>query len=389
VTIKKRLFISNVLMLVIPIIASVATVAACIYLLNFVSDGAVMEMIQARQELTASGEPESSLRIWSVFGFIFLCFCAIMFFTSRFLSRMVIRKVILPLEMLSDGAYQLSEGKLDCIIDYCENDEFKPVIESFNNMAVRLKASIDEVQRNEQSRKELLASISHDLRSPLTSIKAFVEGLLDGVADTPETQREYLQIIRQKTDDINNMVSQLFCYSKMDMGNYPTYPEKLDVTTEIQDFVFASQEEYKSKGLLIQIIGTPLTRNIFADHLQLRSIFTNILDNSVKYRVKEVAVASIICTEDSGLIRIIIEDDGPGVPETELVKLFDVFYRGDPSRSDPHHSSGLGLAIASKAMERMNGRIYAENISTGGLRMIVEIPEMKREGNPNEENFDH
>lgn len=373
-TIKKRLLISNILMIVIPVIVSIATIIACVLVINFVTDGAVIEMIEARQEAQTFQGAGNNQRIVIL---IFICFCAVMFFTSRFLTRSVIRRIEQPLELLSNGVHQISDGNLDYKIVYSGNDEFKPVCESFNNMAVRLKASIEEVQKSEQGRKELLASISHDLRSPLTSIKAFVEGLLDGVADTPESQREYLQIIKQKTDDVNNMVSQIFYYSKMDMGNYPTHPEVLNVANEIQDFVSVSQEEYKSKGLLIELIGIPTKRYVLVDPLQLRSVFANILDNSAKYKDKDTVRASINCIEDNGIVRIIFEDDGPGVSENDLDKLFDVFYRSDPSRSEPHYGSGLGLSIASKALERMNGRIYAENINTGGLRMIVEIPEMK------------
>ena len=309
----------------------------------------------------------------------FIGSCTVMIFTNLFLTKFVFKKIRQPLEMLTSGVRQISDGNLDYKIEYNENDEFKPICEDFNNMAARLKASIEEVQKNEQSRKELIAGISHDLRSPLTSIKAFVEGLLDGVADTPESQREYLQIIKQKTDDINKMVSQLFLYSKMDMGNYPTHPETLNIAGEIKDFISASQEEYKAKGLITEIINVPAEANIYADPVQLRSIFANILGNSAKYKNKETASAAINCAADNGIIRIIFEDDGPGVPENEITKLFDIFYRGDPSRSNPNQGSGLGLAIAAKALERMNGRIYAKNITTGGLRIIVEIPEIKGE----------
>jgi signal transduction histidine kinase len=373
-TIRKRLIISNILMTIIPIIVSVATVVACVFILNAISDGAVINTLQAKRELAVAGEEESSTRIIVFVVFIFMSFCAVMFFFSRLLSHLVIKRIEQPLEMLSYGASQISRGDLDHKITYMENDEFKPVCEAFNNMAVRLKASVEEVQKSEQNRKELLASISHDLRSPLTSIKAFAEGLLDGVANTLESRQEYLQIIKQKTDDINNMVSQLFYYSKMDMGNYPTHPELLNVTDEVRDFVSASQEDYMAKGLLVEITGTLSGGTIFADPLQLRSVFTNILDNSAKYKGKDNARALVSCAKDNDVIRIAFEDNGSGVLEDELIKLFDVFYRSDSSRSSPHQGSGLGLAIVSKALERMNGKIYAENIRTGGLRMVVEIP---------------
>jgi signal transduction histidine kinase len=366
-------------MIVIPIIVSIVTFSICFLFINALMGGSLAEMWKMQREITAV--QRADLNVQMFFGALFALsgFIAIMFFTSRFLIRFVFKKIERLLEMLSDGVHQISDGNLEYRIVYHGDDEFKPICENFNSMATRLKSSIIEIEKNEQTRKELLASISHDLRSPLTSIKAFVEGLLDGVASTPESQKEYLQIIKQKTDDINNMVSQLFLYSTMDMGNYPTNPEKLSIGKEIHDFVIATGEDYKLKGLLIEVGSVPDDRYIFADPLQFRSILTNILDNSAKYKVKENANAKIDCVSKDGVIRIVLEDDGTGVPETALEKLFDVFYRSDISRNNPQQGSGLGLAITSKAIERMGGKIYAENCTDNGLRLIIEIPEAKGE----------
>jgi signal transduction histidine kinase len=374
-TIKKRLFISNILMIVMPAIISMITMWFFIIILNAITGGTIFDLIEAQQELRMYRKENYEIRVVLSMSFSVLIFLVCMYFSNRFLTKFIFRKIEQPLNLLAGGVRQISEGNLNHKIIYTENDEFKPICEDFNNMAERLKISDEEIQKNEENRKELLAGISHDLRSPLTSIKAFVEGLLDGVANTPEAQQEYLQIIKQKTEDINNMVSQLFYYSKMDMGNYPIDPEKLNLAKELSDFVDASQEEYKTKGLLIEIKNAPNNKYIFADPLQLRRVFANILSNSAKYKEKETAKASIYCTVNDGVAKIIFEDDGPGVSENALEKIFDVFYRTDPSRNNPHKGSGLGLAITSKVLEQMNGKIYAENISEGGLRVIIEIPE--------------
>ena len=373
-TIKKRLFISNILMIVIPAIVSFATAWFYFLIANAYHDGALIEMMRENRDFRPPQSDDFHSMTYFVGLVVIASIVVIICLTNIFLTKFVINKIKQPLEMLSDGVRQISDGNLDYQIIYRENDEFLHICEDFNGMAARLKASIDDVLKNEQNRKELLAGISHDLRSPLTSIKAFVEGLLDNVAGTPEAQQEYLQIIKQKTDDINIMVSQLFFYSKMDMGNYPIHPEILNVATEIADFVAVSKEEYKKKGLLIEISALPENESIFADPVQLRRVFSNILDNSAKYKEKSIAKASIKSDANSDVIRIIFEDDGPGVPEDALSKLFDVFYRNDPSRNNPNQGSGLGLAIASKALQRMNGKIHAENITGGGLRMMVEIP---------------
>ena len=376
-TIKKRLSISNILMIVIPILVLIVLASVGFTLFNAIMGGALVDMVKAERETQTVQRANFNAQM-VIGSFIALTgIVTVMYLTNRFLIKFVFMKIEQPLEMLSDGVHQISDGNLDYRIIYHGEDEFKPICEDFNNMAIQLKSSVEEVQRNEQNRKELIAGISHDLRSPLTSIKAFVEGLLDGVAATPETQREYLQTIRQKTDDINNMVSQLFLYSKMDMGSYPTHPEVLDIGKEISDFVIAAGDDFVSKGLTVETGDMPAEKYVYADPLQLRSVFTNILGNSAKYKEKDTANASVFCTVKDGVIRIVFEDDGPGVPKSALPKLFDVFYRNEPSRNNPQQGSGLGLAITSKALERMNGRVRAENRNQGGLRLIIEIPEAK------------
>jgi len=381
-TIKKRLFISNILMIVIPVIIGIITVLVCLVILNAIFP-TLFEMIRESEQIREQQFEGYSATVNAqmvLIGFLLIAgVFATIYFTNRLLTKFVFAKVEQPLEVLSDGVHQIRDGNLDHRIIHYSDDEFKPICEDFNEMAVRLKASVEEIQKNERNRKELLASISHDLRSPLTSVKAYVEGLLDGVAATPETQREYLLTIKQKTDDINSMVSQLFLYSKMDMGNYPTSPERLNTGKEISDFISACREEYKTKGLIIETSGIPTDSYIYADPVQLRSIYANILDNSAKYKDKDIAGISVSCNTDGDIIRIVFEDDGPGVPEEALPKLFDVFYRSDPSRNNPQKGSGLGLAITAKTLERMNGKVYAQNRKEGGLRMVIEIPEIKGE----------
>lgn len=378
-TVKKRLFLSNILMIAIPFVVSVISFFLCMIILNAISQGKLFDALRVGDNQHYQSEALLKAQAVIVFLVVVAAFIGIMYATSRFLIKFVFRKIQQPLNLLSDGAREISEGNLGYRIAYDQDDEFKPVCEDFNYMAVKLKASIDEVQKNEMNRKELLASISHDLRSPLTSIKGFVEGLLDGIAATPEAQREYLEIIRQKTDDINNMVSKLFLYSKLDMGNYPTNPEILNIGKEITDLLAACKEAYRNQGLLITTGDLPDERYVNVDPVQLRSIFINILDNSAKYKEKDTANVLIGYEVKNGALYITFDDDGPGVSEDALAKLFDVFYRSDPSRNGTRQGSGLGLAIAAKAVERMGGRIWAENLETGGLRIVLEIPEAVKE----------
>ena len=174
-------------------------------------------------------------------------------------------------------------------IAYDSRDEFQPVCEDFNDMAQRLRASVEQSQREEASRKELLASISHDIRSPLTAIQAYVEGLLDGVADTPEKQREYLTILQAKATEMDQLVRKIFLFSKMDLGEYPYSPEPLDPAQEVEAVVAASREAYRQRGLSITVEPLPTGCQVRADPIYFHSILTNLLDNSAKYKTRPPA----------------------------------------------------------------------------------------------------
>ena len=240
---------------------------------------------------------------------------------------------------------------------------------AFNEMAARLKESVERTRRDEESRKELLAGISHDLRSPLTSIRAYVEGLLDGVAQTEESKQRYLRTIRTKAEDIDRLVSQLFLYSKLDLEGVPMEMRPIRLDEFVAGFVEEAALDSRTRGLEITAEQlAPVT--VSADHEQLRRVLSNILENSIKYKAKETGRLRITL-EESG--RLTLADDGPGVPEEALPKLFDVFYRSDPARRDPAGGSGLGLAIAAKAVQGMGGTIRARNGPHGGLAIEITL----------------
>lgn len=171
--------------------------------------------------------------------------------TNRFLTKFVWRRIEEPLDILVSGVHELRDGNLDYRISYDRQDEFLPICRDFNAMAGRLKEMVQQIQRQEHSRKELIAGISHDIRSPLTSIQAYVEGLLDGVAGTPKAQRRYLETIKSKAEDLAHIVSQLFLFSKMELGECPGELHSLRLKKVLEDIVLPVREEYARRGLLI------------------------------------------------------------------------------------------------------------------------------------------
>lgn len=307
----------------------------------------------------------------SAIAILFGIFVSILL-TNRFLTRFVFQHIEGALDILAGGVHEIRDGNLEYRIVYDRKDEFLPVCEDFNEMAVRLKSSVDGMQRQELSRKELIAGISHDLRSPLTSIQAYVEGLLDGVARTPETQKRYLETIKGKAQDLAHIISQLFLFSKMDLGENPEKLCTLQLDQTMAEMVSALEEEYREQGLNIHMESEQV--EICADPVYLYRIVTNILENSLKYKEKESGNVWICLRRTASGCRLSFADDGPGVAGETLPHLFEVFYRGDLARQNPGGGSGLGLAIVAGAVKRMGGTIQAQPNEPQGLCICIDLP---------------
>jgi len=292
------------------------------------------------------------------------------------LAKYITRRIMAPINTLAAGVNEISNGNLTHRIQYTGGDEFDAVCANFNEMAARLSNMTAQQQADENSRKELIAGISHDLRTPLTSVKAYIEGLRKGIATTPQMQEKYLEIIQNKTEDIEYIIKQLFLFSKIDIGEFPLNIETVDIGNELTKIVNELADEYKTMGLEVTLAENTHKEFASIDKIQFKNIIQNILGNSVKYCGNNNAHAEISCkkTDDTSLT-ITIKDNGTGVPEEMFTKIFDIFYRGDESRNNPAKGSGLGLAMVAKIIKRLNGKIRAENAN--GLAIIITLPTQK------------
>lgn len=302
-------------------------------------------------------------------GAIVLTVCLSVLLTNRFLTKLVFRRIEEPLDILSQGVRQLGSGNLDFRIAYSRPDEFLPICRDFNEMARQLKANVTQLQNEQRSRKVLIAGISHDIRSPLTSIQAYVEGLLDGVAKTPEAQRRYLTTIKAKAEDLEHIVSQLFLFSKLELGEDSENRVLLSLDRCIADTAEGIREEYGGKGLAISLDLEPC--EIYADPIQIQRIVLNIAQNALKYGKRPQGHLEIRLRREQGDLVLRFGDDGPGVSAESLPHLFEVFYRCDPSRRNPGTGSGLGLAIVAEAAAQSGGRASAGKSPLGGLEICI------------------
>ncbi|MGN0241334.1 MAG: sensor histidine kinase [Candidatus Weimeria sp.] len=305
---------------------------------------------------------------------LFTIFLSILL-TNRFLTKFVWEKIEEPLDILVNGVHELGEGNLDFRIEYDRDDEFGPVCRDFNEMAGHLKEMVIRIENQEKSRKELIAGISHDIRSPLTSIQGYVEGLLDGIANTPEKQRSYLETIREKALDLEHIVSELFMYSKMEIGEKPKL-QMIRIDDVVGETAGHMKADCSRQGLDITTDMEEVT--LEADPFYLQRITANIIENSLKYKNREHGSLKISLHRQGPRVILSFADDGPGVDDDALPHLFEIFYRSDKARQNPHQGSGLGLAIVSSAVRQMGGYAQAFHSEAGGLEIRITFEEKEK-----------
>lgn len=369
-TIKKRLARSNIAMLVIPVL-----VAAALAVLGV---GAAVLLL--RENMTtlhdAAEQIESVLHGFKLTLSLYaagalLVILAAVALTNLYLTRHLFRHISRPLDTLTAGVARIRDGDLDTPIGYTEPDEFKAACDAVDEMAARLKRSLEQQQAAQQQKQELIAGMSHDLKSPLTAIRAYTEGLLEGVAKDEVARQWYLQIIYSKESDMEALVNRLFTFAKMDASEYPVRMEPLALRPVLE--TVAEEQE----GVAVTVDVPDLT--VLADRELLQRIAVNLVDNSRKYGGREAVHVYITAEKSGGAAAISFTDDGAGVPPEQLQRLFDVFYRGDAARTAPSSGSGIGLAVVQRSAQTMGGAVRAENAEGGGLRVIVTLP-LAKEG---------
>lgn len=312
--------------------------------------------------------------IFLVVLLIVVCVILFVVLTNYILSRFIFRPINDGLTVLLQGVQQIRDGNLSWRTDYQEEEEFRPVVNSLNEMAERLEILVTEQEKNSENRKELIAGISHDLRTPLTAIKAYVEGLEKGIATTPAMKEKYLKTITKKTDELTHLVDQLFLFSKVDLGDFALRIQNVTIGKYLADLIEGVTEEYRQRGLKITLGVHSYQTQAAVDPEQLRTVFINIIENTVKYGHPSDNQLLIEQYEESEKIVITFSDNGPGVPWPQQKNLFDVFYRGDKARTQSGEGSGLGLAIARRVIESQGGEIEARDSSKGGLQIRIQLP---------------
>ena len=316
-----------------------------------------------------TGVDGSGLRIMT--KDLFFTALVILIFTSVSVGLWIYRSVATPLVKLRKATQNIKDGNLDFVLDVEGTDEFAELCRDFEEMRRRLKKSAEEKLVLDKENKELISNISHDLKTPITAVKGYVEGIMDGVADTPEKMDRYVRTIYNKTVEMDHLINELTFYSKIDTNRIPYTFSKLNVEDYFSDCAEEVGLELETRGIQLCYANyVDSDVQVIADGEQIRRVIHNIISNAIKYMDKGKGMKGIIQirVKDVGdFVQVEIEDNGKGIAAKDLPYIFDRFYRTDVSRNSAKGGSGIGLSIVRKILEDHGGKVWAtsrEDIGT-------------------------
>ncbi|MBW7475408.1 HAMP domain-containing histidine kinase [Paenibacillus oenotherae] len=287
-------------------------------------------------------------------------------FMQRYRFNAKLKRVVADLE-------RVRMGNMNTRLLANDGSMFDEVIFSINALIEQLSRMQIQSIRSEAARKSLLSNISHDIRTPLTSIIGYVDALKDDIAGSHEEKQEYMAIISSKASALKALIEELFQLAKLDGDDIPMQPEPLDLAEIARESVIAFLPELKQAGIRLQANIPEEKCMIMADHLSLLRIMNNMIKNAVQYG-SAGQVLGVELIERANAYHLSVWDKGAGIASADLAHVFDRMYRADRSRNAQNFGSGLGLAIAKALVEKNEGTIWVESIPGVKTTFTFSIP---------------
>lgn len=380
---KSRIIVGFLMIILMPMLLLAATLFGISEAQhhNSSSSDTVQE---SAYDITIADTESSQTSIQIMTKDLFFTALVILIFTSVSIGLWIYRSVATPLVKLRKATQNIKEGNLDFVLEVDGTDEFAELCRDFEEMRRRLKESAEEKVLLDKENKELISNISHDLKTPITAVKGYVEGIMDGVADTPEKMDRYVRTIYNKTNEMDHLINELTFYSKIDTNRIPYTFSKLNVEDYFSDCAEEVGLELETRGIQLCYANyVDSDVQVIADGEQIRRVIHNIISNAIKYMDKGKGMKGIIQirVKDVGdFVQVEIEDNGKGIAAKDLPYIFDRFYRTDVSRNSAKGGSGIGLSIVRKILEDHGGKVWATSREDIGtimyfvLRKYQEVP---------------
>ncbi|MDO4488259.1 MAG: HAMP domain-containing sensor histidine kinase [Eubacteriales bacterium] len=276
--------------------------------------------------------------------------------------------IVKPLRELHKATRRIKSGDLDFKLETESRSEVGDLIRSFDEMRAAMAAFTSEKERISEGQRDLIRNIAHDLKTPITTIRGYSEGLLDNIADTPEKREKYLRTINNKANDMVKLIDELSYYSKIETNRIPYNFQRIKAKEFFDDCSEDIGDDLAGKDFkFIYINEINENTEVIADPEQINKVINNIIGNSVKYNDKENKEVNLTVFENDNFVECILRDNGRGISKADLPKIYERFYRADESRTNSSGGSGIGLSIAKKIIEDHGGSIWAQSEEGRGL----------------------
>jgi signal transduction histidine kinase len=286
-------------------------------------------------------------------------------------ATLVTRAVFMPLRDMARAAERICAGELDVEVPVSRIREIDEFTSAFDKMRVGLKQALAQQAAMEEERRLFISSVAHDLRTPLTSVRGYLEGLRDGVASTPEKMERYVQVALEKTASLERLIESFFAYAKVEYLDQRPQMETIGLDQLLTAVVEAMQPQAAVKGIALRLDAGPDGCAVQGDRLMLTRVVDNLLDNALRHTPTGGQV-EVGWRVGAGFVRFWVQDSGPGVPDEDLARIFMPTFRSDKARSSRTGGAGLGLAITRRLVEAHGGHIAV--INQRGARFTVTLP---------------
>lgn len=287
---------------------------------------------------------------------------------SSFFTKRLSKTIMGPLDILTDGAKRIQSGDLHQKIEYVGDEEFEDVCKIFNHMQETICSNQERIIADEKARNDMITGISHDLRTPLTSIQGYIKGILDGVAQTDDKKKEYLQIAYHSSVEMNTLLQKLFDFSRLETGQMPFHKIKIDILELVNQYISKKEKDLVNKNVHIEVKSeSEYIPEIEVDIDQIRRVLDNLLENSIRYADVDPIYITIEVSEENKYIVLKWQDNGKGVSKDKIEHIFERFYRCDEARTIK--GSGVGLYVVKSIIKQHSGKILAENVQ--GLQLTI------------------
>ena len=355
--INTRLIITFILFFIVP----TSLVVGSYLVLRNVFGFLIVEKVEI------NGQTSFAITQESLLSALIVIFCVIVL-TGIVLVNWLMYGFIKPINQLKKALHSIENGDYDTSLIKPKQAEFEGLFKDFESMRIKLKENRDRRNLAEKQNKELIANITHDLKTPITSIRGYVEGIMDGVADTEEKMDRYIKTIYNKANALNALINELTGYSIIDAREITYNFGRISVDEYFGDCASEMIFDLQEQGVkFVYDNRVKKSTAVLADPVQLSKVIHNIISNSVKYKSPERSVIRMRIKDMGEYIQVDVRANGMGIPKEDTEKIFDRFFRSDVSRNSDKGGNGIGLSIAKKIIEDHGGRIWATVDGSVGL----------------------